>query len=210
MSEIKGYVVRGTWRGVREVYAYWWAPIADVQWTDRRDGVPKDGALLFATLGDAIRAVFKSSHLSDVHILAVAEDGTETPLPSYEEALAAIEMWWAPIDVERNVQRLVRAHRLWGRGLSNVSKGALERLVRTYVDAFARWSREVQRLWAERDARDKAWARLASAGFVQAVERRPDTLAEYDAARRALLGLGVDVDALLEAAVKTEQGALAP
>lgn len=129
---IKGYAVRGKWRNGRDVYAFWWAAICDVQWTIDRDAVPKDGELLFATTGDAIKAVFKSSHLANVCIFAVAEDDTETLLPSYEEALAQ----WS--EDARQMQALYEeTHR------------ALDAAV---VERDA--------LRAERDTERKAWARL--------------------------------------------------
>ena len=84
---MKGYVVRGTWQGGPDVYAYWWSAIGGVHWTVHRHAVPKDATLLFATLGEAIAALLKSSHLSDVRVFAVADDGTETALPSYEDAI---------------------------------------------------------------------------------------------------------------------------
>jgi hypothetical protein len=88
----KGYAVRGKCRDKRDVYVYWWSAIGDVQWTADRSAVPNDAALLFATLGEAISALLKSSHLRDVRILAVAEDDTETLLPTYEEALAIVDL----------------------------------------------------------------------------------------------------------------------
>ncbi len=91
----KGYVVRGTWKPrepdpgkPRDVYAWWWELIQDVQWISDREKVPADGRLLFPSIGEADAARCKSSHLSDVAIYRVHLDGREERLPSYEEALA--------------------------------------------------------------------------------------------------------------------------
>lgn len=129
MSEIKGYVVRGKWSDGQDVYAYWWDAIRGVHWTVDRDAVPKDAVLPFATLGKAIEAKFKSSHLADVRIFAVAPDGTETPLPTYEEALSALAM------VRDAAETALRAHGARGMGgapseLEGCPPGALRALLR--------------------------------------------------------------------------------
>jgi len=80
---IKGYVVRGK-RGSDG------AEIA--AWThDGGIGSPVSAAR-FRTPGQACGAADALAYrgCTDVRIFAVAEDGTETPLPSYEEALGAL------------------------------------------------------------------------------------------------------------------------
>jgi hypothetical protein len=64
MSEIKGYVVRGE-KGPHEYTGH--------------------NATLSAAMADYVRAL---RHYDAVRIYAVHADGTETPLPTYEEALA--------------------------------------------------------------------------------------------------------------------------
>ena len=181
---IKGYAVRGKWRNGRDVYAFWWAAICDVQWTIDRDAVPKDGELLFATTGDAIKAVFKSSHLANVCIFAVAEDDTETLLPSYEEALAQ----WS--EDARQMQALYEeTHRALDAAV--VERDALRAERDTERKA---WARLVKATVEERDAAACAIAereRGARGGDI-ALEQR-----ELMAARQALRDLGVGADALL-------------
>ncbi len=80
----KGYVVRGK-RGSDG------AEIA--AWThDGGIGSPVSAAR-FRTSGQACGAADALTYrgCTDVTILAVAEDGSETPLPSYEEALAKLD-----------------------------------------------------------------------------------------------------------------------
>lgn len=95
-TEIRGYVVRGTWKARtlggaehpdRTVYAYWWDLMQDIQWCSEPDKIPFDGRLYFATVGEADAARCKSSHLSDVGIFRVFADGREERLPGLEEAL---------------------------------------------------------------------------------------------------------------------------
>lgn len=136
----KGYVVKGTNANGVNVYADE-DHDGDIhcnpdEGTELRDG-PCHSALDVAA---GWRAEMVRLGCADVRVHEVAEDGTETPLPTYEEALR-----------ERGVLR------------------------------------------AERDARDKAWARLYDANDdVRCVSR--------EAARRTLRYLGVDVDALLSEA----------
>lgn len=181
---IKGYMVRGKWRDGRDVYAFWWTAIGDVQWTVDRDVEPKDGTLLFATIGDAIKAMLKSSHLADVRIHAVAEDGTETLLPSYEEALAQ----WR--EDARQMQALYEeTHRALDAAV--VERDALRAGRDTERMA---WARLVKATAEERDAAACAIAereRGVRGGYI-ALEQR-----ELMAARQALRDLGVGVDALL-------------
>lgn len=51
----------------------------------------REKAATFGTVPEAIGAMAQFHACRDVRILAVAEDGTETPLPTYEEALAEID-----------------------------------------------------------------------------------------------------------------------
>ena len=79
MSEIKGYVVRGTWVD-RAVHCY------------GRGGEFGDGfdAHLFDDLEEAVaaRSFMARKRAPDARIFAVAADGSETPLLTYAEALA--------------------------------------------------------------------------------------------------------------------------
>lgn len=129
----KGYVVRGTWKPrepdpgkPRDVYAWWWELIQDVQWISDREKVPADGRLLFPSIGEADAARCKSSHLSDVAIYRVHLDGREERLPSYEEALGQIERLKDPVDgleaklVERTAER--EEAREWVRRLTSTTR----------------------------------------------------------------------------------------
>lgn len=81
---IKGYVVRGQDRQLRG---------ADVWATADGVGMKRERAKLYdvAAAVGAWAELRRCSWCADARILAVAEDGTETPLPSYEDALAEIE-----------------------------------------------------------------------------------------------------------------------
>ncbi len=82
----KGYVVRGKDADAGDtLWAY------DPQIRTAATETRVDASLL-ETPSDALAAsVALSDHCKDVTILAVFEDGSETPLPNYEEALAEIE-----------------------------------------------------------------------------------------------------------------------
>lgn len=85
MSEIKGYVVKFTnERGTFYVTAPAWLGEHTIG-TGRDD----DGALL-DTLSKAAVAARHPRRTNDVRIFAVSPDGTETPLPTYEEALTRL------------------------------------------------------------------------------------------------------------------------
>lgn len=77
---VKGYVVRGKHETQGDVAA----------WSSDGSIGEQAGASVFKTLDGAAGARASMVHrgLADVRIFAVAEDGTETPLPTYEEALA--------------------------------------------------------------------------------------------------------------------------
>jgi len=170
-----GYVVRGKGTCCAE---HEWAAVHQ----EVIEGTPdRAEATEFSTPREAFAV---ATRFEEARILAIAEDGTETPLPTYGEAL-------------EQISRIMDATA--GIGFTGPEDRATERvdLLLASRESIARQRDEVQ---AERDAERKAWARLAVAGFVQAVEQRPDTLAEYDGARRALQALGVDVDDLLEKA----------
>jgi hypothetical protein len=77
----KGYVVRGKDRQERDRWA-----AGDVAGFAYAEG--RDGATLHTDLDSAVEAwAFMHRLCHDVTIFAVAEDGTETPLPSYQEAI---------------------------------------------------------------------------------------------------------------------------
>jgi hypothetical protein len=81
----KGYVVRYTnERGTFYVAAPKWLDDYTIGTARTDEGV------LFDALPAAVAASRHPRKVTTVTILAVAEDGTETPLPSYEEALAEI------------------------------------------------------------------------------------------------------------------------
>lgn len=78
-----GYVVRVEFEGYR---GFLWR-VSRGCYT----GCPESHRTVFDTLSEAIEAHrMPKSPPADVRILAVADDGTETPLPTYEEALAEI------------------------------------------------------------------------------------------------------------------------
>lgn len=83
----KGYVVRGVHKGASVFSIGGGGDFAE----QSEDGF--DHPWPFDTLGGASAAVgdMDRSGCTDVRIFAVAEDGTETPLPSYEEALADLQ-----------------------------------------------------------------------------------------------------------------------
>ena len=183
----KGYVVRGRWRGQRDVYAYWWELIGDVQWVSERDCVPHDGRLLFASVGDAVNAVSKSSHLTDVRIFEVAEDGTETPLSTHEEALTEI-------------------------GRLRAELAQTEEALHTATDDALRLNAEVVRQRLQKAASHEAWTRYVTAAIEDrdaqfaeeqemagAEEWRARTQKNLAIATAALRDLGVDVNTLLSA-----------
>jgi hypothetical protein len=186
----KGYVVRGRGRGQRDVYAYW-ELIGDVQWVSERDCVPHDGRLLFASIGDAVNAVSRSSHLTDVRIFEVAEDGTETPLSTHEEALTEIGQLRA---------ELAQTEKAW----------------HTAVDDALRLNAVVVRQRLQKAASHEAWARYVTAAIedrdAQFAEEQEMADAEAWRARTqknlaiataALRDLGVDVNTLLNAKTRT-------
>jgi hypothetical protein len=81
----KGYVVRGKDRQGRDCWAS--GDVAGFARASRRES-----ATAYADLDSAIEGwTFMHGTCHDVVILAVAEDGTETPLPSYEEALVRLD-----------------------------------------------------------------------------------------------------------------------
>ena len=89
---IKGYVVRGQDRQLKGAQV--WATA---------DGVSmrRERAKLYGDVDAAVGAwaeLRRCSWCADARILAVAEDGTETPLPSYEDALAQISDAHAALD----------------------------------------------------------------------------------------------------------------
>jgi len=86
MNKAKGYVVRYERDGMT-VY------VAAPPWLDDHTIAPSrdsEGAV-FDTLAKAVAAQRFPRTKVPVRIYAVAEDGTETPLPTYEEALAILE-----------------------------------------------------------------------------------------------------------------------
>lgn len=85
MSKTKGYVVQGKAR-VTERPFWMSAPPEIVGWMVVGK---REEATEFVTLAAAVEAAMQMSTCRHVRIFAVAADGAETPLPSYEEALAA-------------------------------------------------------------------------------------------------------------------------
>ena len=166
-ANVKGYVVRGI------------APGNVVHTEPRR------------TVGEAIstRDAMLMAGGSDVTIFAVAEDGTETPVPSYEEALAENERLRAEVD-------------RWQKSEAGCVRAGLEKV--------GQLKAENDRLRSERDALSAAWARCAAAAVEDrdaqiaadmeqhgGEEWRARTQREVESAKGALRALGVDVDALL-------------
>jgi hypothetical protein len=178
------------------------------------------------TVGEAIstRDAMLMAGGSDVTIFAVAEDGTETPVPTYEEALAENGRMRAEVDRwQKSEAECVRA------GLEKVGQlkaendrlrserdafEATANMWRTTADGYcntiAERDVEIDRLRSERDALSAAWARCAAAAVEDrdaqiatdmeqhgGEEWRARTQQEVEAAKGALRALGVDVDAML-------------
>ena len=142
----KGYVVRGTAPG-------------DVLHEEARD-------TLHAAVSTWTALVMNEA--ARPRIFAVAEDGTETPLPSYEEALAESEVLRARaeqhlVNATREESRataataLLNAERVKAERLKLSHEGALAALSQTQdllskaTDDVLRMSAEIERLKAERD-----------------------------------------------------------
>lgn len=115
------YVVRGTGRRADrpglQVYAFRHFSLAPpgIMCAAAHDLPPADvGTIHFETRTDAIVASRQLGHLDDVTIFAVAEDGTETPLPSYEDALAESERAHTAIDsLEKLLAGMVERPRMY-------------------------------------------------------------------------------------------------
>ena len=124
MNEIKGYVVKFTnERGTFYVTAPAWLGEHTIG-----TGADDDGAL-FDALGKAAAAARHPRRTNDVRIFAVSPDGTETPLPTYEEALNALAM------ARDATEMALRAHGARGMGgapseLEGCPPGALRALLR--------------------------------------------------------------------------------
>lgn len=90
---MSGYVVRGMYEGA-DVYSY---GATDGFGT----GAPEISPRCIWDLDTAAgcRAFMVRRGCTDVRIFAVAEDGTETPLPTYEEALASIALIRAEVEL---------------------------------------------------------------------------------------------------------------
>lgn len=172
----KGYVVR--WDDARGQALY---AIRDSTSTVRED------ATVFATIREAV--IEAGDGFATARIVAVAEDGTETPVPSYEEALAENERLRAEVD-------------RWQKSEAGCVRAGLEKV--------GQLKAENDRLRSERDALSAAWARCAAAAVEDrdaqiaadmeqhgGEEWRARTQQEVEAAKGALRALGVDVDALL-------------
>ena len=87
---IKGYVVRGKGTCCAE---HEWAAVHQ----EVIEGTPdRAEATEFSTPREAFAV---ATRFEEARIFAIAEDGTETPLPSYEEALAKL----ASVEYERDV-----------------------------------------------------------------------------------------------------------
>lgn len=169
----KCYVVRYTNdRGTFYVLAPKWLDDYTIG-TKRED----DGAL-FETLGKAAAATRHPRTTADVTIFAVAEDGTETPLPSYEEALAENERLRA---IETLNVRAIDA--------SLVRLGAATGAIGPMPDRGGHSSPQAHALAVVRD-----WMRTATEAQADAlrlfVAAGGDPLAAIEAAERRLLEAG--------------------
>ena len=206
MSEPKGYVVRGkdhdgdAWAAQANASANGWRTYTDA--TERRDA-----ATLYASADEAAGAAADfRERFADVTILAVAEDGTETPLPSYEEALAELDhlrthVAALPIALAPVPLGDVRPAVMGGKGIEcrecrarpPYHEATCSR--RTAGDERLAWARYVDA------AIDNMEATIAEErGEFRADTWHARTRAALDDAAKALRDLGVDVDALLEAA----------
>lgn len=138
MSEQKGYVVRGKAPedGETTLYVFRYHRVTPPFTVMPDRDVPARyadmGTTYFDTVAEATEAYRNMGHLRDVCILSVSADGTETPLPTYEEALARLDQIRDEVDaaIEHRSgtatgQRIARPPRL-----SACSLGALEELRR--------------------------------------------------------------------------------
>jgi hypothetical protein len=92
---IKGYVVRGTDHEGERCAAYVWQ-----DGHDEMDALSSDEHTVFMEFAraDRARGMMWVRCCTGVRIFAVADDGTETALPTYEEALAQVERLAARIE----------------------------------------------------------------------------------------------------------------
>ena len=177
---IKGYVVKGKHFGTGATMWLAYEPTGEHVVAPRASQ-----RTTFQALASAIQAWCDAQVMClEPRIFAVAEDGTETLLPSYEEALAQ----WR--EDARQMQALYEeTHRALDAAV--VERDALRAERDTERKA---WARLVKATTEERDAAACAIAereRGVRGGYI-ALEQR-----ELMAARQALRDLGVGVDALL-------------
>jgi hypothetical protein len=81
---MKGYVVRGKDLRGEDVAAVGYGTRCRAAYGEHSEYITLDEAA-------GVRARLHESMCTDVRIFAVAEDGSETPLPTYEEALETLE-----------------------------------------------------------------------------------------------------------------------
>jgi hypothetical protein len=184
---MKGYVVRATYKGDK-VYSVGCDDFA-------HEAHSEEPPEVYEAIGDAIdaaAALHGRWQCTDVRIFAVAEDGSETVVPTYEEALALLNETRAQTCTPMPLEEL---------------PAFMQRALSESLDL----DREIERLKSERDAEQKAWARLFDATetlwcvATGAMADRRDVAPEREArgaAKQALRDLGVDVDALLTEARK--------
>lgn len=203
MSEIKGYVVRGK-EAARLRADVFYVGDGDFAYADSEEQpmvLETTDAALSAQVG------MKDVHgFTDARIFAVAEDGTETPLLTYEEALAEVGEAHAALD-----EVVARCDAGDGSTLSlSVRAVTATKIVAALVQRSDAALALIKRLRAER----ALWMRLVKAerahhDQTDLLGERDDDMkgawGEVDAARQALRELGVDVDVLLKLQ-ETEEG----
>lgn len=177
-DKIKGYVVRG-----KDEYG---ATVA-ASGIGGTIGPYPDRQTIFETGSAAAGAYYALTcyGCTDVHIYAVHADGTETPVPSYERALAEI--------------RAIDA------ALTAAIGGAKDREPDEKVAALgarvAYWLNAWEQMKASRDAERAGWVKFSLAAIRFHEGDTAEAEVDRDAAMRDLSAIGVDVGALLEAEV---------
>jgi hypothetical protein len=131
--KIKGYVVRGTDDDGRPVCA---ARMADDERPTALVSSKSAEAHLFGSLSDAAAMCRSPMWNEDVRIYAVAEDGTETPLPTYEEALAEVERLRGEVEAIRGQRDAFRDHLDLAYRNANAERAETERLQALLAKVF--------------------------------------------------------------------------
>lgn len=146
---VKGYVVKGVGRSSERTL---WAMRESLGLADTREE-----AATFDGVDEAIAAMAQLHACRDVRVFAVAEDGSETPVPTYEEAL----------EQARAIDAIDAAVSEAGIGPRGLQDTLIARVGRLIADANA-----------ESDRLRAAEARIEELEAQLALAQRPDPLIE--------------------------------